>query len=327
MTARELLTGMASLRVLIVGDLCLDQWCHYDPKFGERSAETGIPRLAVTRTEFTPGAGGTVAANLRALGVEQVSVLGIVGEDGHGFELLRALTARNISTELVWRESKVPTFTYSKLINVSTQIEDQARVDFIFTGQMPPAADEAICSRLREYAHHFDVICVSDQAETESGGVITANVRNELKELARQGAFVWVDSRKRIELFRNAVLKVNEEEERSAFARTGWNNVRELRDRTDAPMIFVTCGGDGVRIATKETELRIPTRRISNPVDICGAGDSFSAGASCALALGADPEHAVRLGHLVASVTIMKKGTGTASPGELLEAERNLASY
>jgi rfaE bifunctional protein kinase chain/domain len=325
MKAAEFLTKLAGLRVLIVGDLCLDQWCRYEPALAERSAETGIPRLAVTRTECTPGAAGTVAANLRSLGVGQVSVLAVVGDDGHGHELVRALNGRNIGTDLVLRQEELPTFTYTKLINAATGREDQPRVDFIFNDQMPAGVDATIASRLRYYAQHFDVICVSDQAETESGGVVTANVRSVLEDLARGDRLIWVDSRKRIELFRRCVLKVNEEEARDALLRTGCATLTELRQHANAPLLFVTCGGEAVRIAGRNGEFRVPTLRNPSPVDICGAGDSFTAGASCALALGADPEIAAHLGHLVASVTIMKKGTGSASPAELAEAERNLA--
>ncbi len=57
----------------------------------------------------------------------------------------------------------------------------------------------------------------------------------------------------------------------------------------------------------------IPTTPVANPVDICGAGDSFSAGAALALAADASPTDAVLFGNLVASITIMKKGTGTAT--------------
>jgi sugar/nucleoside kinase (ribokinase family) len=66
----------------------------------------------------------------------------------------------------------------------------------------------------------------------------------------------------------------------------------------------------------------VPARAVENPVDICGAGDSFSAGAAMAMAVTRSPEEAVAFGHLVASITIMKKGTGTASPDEVLAAER-----
>jgi sugar/nucleoside kinase (ribokinase family) len=60
---------------------------------------------------------------------------------------------------------------------------------------------------------------------------------------------------------------------------------------------------------------------VGKPVDICGAGDSFSAGAAVALAVTGSPLEAARFGNLVASITIMKKGTGTASPEELMAHE------
>jgi len=53
-------------------------------------------------------------------------------------------------------------------------------------------------------------------------------------------------------------------------------------------------------------------------VDICGAGDSFSAGAAMALKACGNPLEAAEFGNLVASITIMKNGTGTASPEEVL---------
>ena len=52
----------------MLGDVCLDRWCYYDPDLTEPSRETGIPRIAVVRTEVTPGAAGTIANNLVSLG-------------------------------------------------------------------------------------------------------------------------------------------------------------------------------------------------------------------------------------------------------------------
>ncbi len=85
-----------------------------------------------------------------------------------------------------------------------------------------------------------------------------------------------------------------------------------------APVLYVTLGVDGVALVTAEGESRIPTRNVGKPVDICGAGDSFTAGAAMALLVTGSPEEAAQFGNLVASVTIMKPGTGTASPAELL---------
>jgi bifunctional ADP-heptose synthase (sugar kinase/adenylyltransferase) len=67
MKAAEVLEGIKKLRVLVVGDICLDRWCRYEPSEAEPSRETGIPRIGVVRTEVTPGAAGTVANNLIAL--------------------------------------------------------------------------------------------------------------------------------------------------------------------------------------------------------------------------------------------------------------------
>ena len=101
MTIPEILDGIKKLRALVVGDICLDRWCTYDPATSEPSAETGIPRLGIVATEVTPGGGGTVANNLAALGPARVAVLGVRGDDGFGFELDRALTERGIDASLM----------------------------------------------------------------------------------------------------------------------------------------------------------------------------------------------------------------------------------
>src|SRR5205085_603844 len=67
-TDEEILRALPDLSALVIGDICLDRWCKYDPNLALASAETGIPRTAVVSDVCTPGAGGTVAANLRALG-------------------------------------------------------------------------------------------------------------------------------------------------------------------------------------------------------------------------------------------------------------------
>jgi sugar/nucleoside kinase (ribokinase family) len=68
---------------------------------------------------------------------------------------------------------------------------------------------------------------------------------------------------------------------------------------------------------------RVPTKNVAHPVDICGAGDSFSAGAALALSITNSPDEALRFGNMVASITIMKKGTGIATPAEVLMAEQS----
>lgn len=148
MTATEILSALPLQSALVVGDICLDRWCTYDPAESEPSRETGLPRIAVVSTEVTPGAGGTVANNLAALGLGRVAVLGAIGEDGFGHELNAALHQRGIERPLI-RSSLIPTFTYTKLINSETGVEDKPRVDFIYKHDLPPGMEDAILEKLR----------------------------------------------------------------------------------------------------------------------------------------------------------------------------------
>lgn len=322
----QILSGITRMNVLVVGDICLDRWCIYDPDLAEPSRETGLPRVAVLSYETTAGAGGTVANNLVAMGVGSVSVLGVIGDDGAAYELRRALAARGIDSSRMVTAPQAQTFTYTKYLNLNTGIEDLPRSDFINTTPWPESVEAFVVEQLQAAAGRADVILVSDQAETDTGGVITSAVREELAELGRTapGKVIFVDSRMRAEHFRDVIVKINEEEAEMACARLKLGrDFARLRNHTQAPLFLVTHGGDGVDVFSAGAAHFVETEREPNPVDICGAGDSFSAGAAMALAVTGDPVRAAAFGNLVASITIMKRGTGTASPDEILgKAER-----
>ncbi len=321
MNTPEILRTFRGLRVLVVGDVCLDRWCRYDPREGLPSRETGIPRVGVVSTEVTPGAAGTIANNLAALGAGRVAVLGVVGEDGFGWELDRALRARGIDADLLIRSAEVPTFTYTKLINAATEEEDLPRLDFIHTREISEALESRVVDALNNVSGNFDVVIVSDQAETAAGGVVTARMREALTPIAGKRV-VWVDSRVRSEHFRGVILKPNRDEAEAASIRAlGRVDFAALRSHTDARLLIVTHGGLGAEVFDPHGQTMVAGRPVGKPVDICGAGDSFSAGGAMTLAVTGSGVEAARLGNLVASITIMKKGTGTASPEEVLAAE------
>jgi rfaE bifunctional protein kinase chain/domain len=322
MTHAGILRKLPGLKALVVGDLCLDRWCTYDPRLAEPSRETGIPRTAVISVETTAGAAGTVANNLADLGVGEVAVMSAIGADGFGFEVKQALGRRRISTRWLKESPHYLTFTYTKLINASTGEEDLPRVDFVPNGPAPAAAEAAMLHELPLAAAEADVVYVADQAETENGGIISPAVREVLDWLAREHPqkVFFADSRVRIDQFRHLILKPNEDEA-ARVCQERFGDPRayaRLRAHTRAPLIFVTHGGSGVTWVDDVQEHFLVTPKVARPVDICGAGDSFSAGCGTALAAGATPAEAADFGHAVASVTVMKKGTGTATPAEIL---------
>jgi rfaE bifunctional protein kinase chain/domain len=329
MKTSEIFSRFRSLRTLVVGDICLDRWCTYDPALAEPSRETGLSRIAVISTETTAGAGGTVANNLAGLGAGRVAVLGAIGKDGYGFELKQALLRRRIESNLLVESDTVPTFTYTKLINQKTGVEDLARVDAVYKRPLPAEIESQIVQRLSTQAAGYDVIIVADQSETEFGGVITQRVRDAISELARRHSTktFWVDSRMRPELFRDVIVKPNEREAIEACQRAfGQVDFNALRVRIGGKPLIVTRGGDGAEIWDENGRSPVPApRKIEDPVDICGAGDSFTAGGALTHSVTNSAREASRVGNLVAAVTIMKKGTGVATPEEVLATEAKLA--
>ncbi|MGP0074335.1 MAG: bifunctional heptose 7-phosphate kinase/heptose 1-phosphate adenyltransferase [Bryobacteraceae bacterium] len=321
----NILSAFPRYSALVVGDICLDRWCTYDPATAEPSRETGIPRVGVVSTQVAPGAGGNVANNLASLGIGRAAVLGVLGEDGFAHELMRSLNARGISTDLLVRSDKVPTFTYTKLINAATGTEDLPRVDFINTQPLPDFVEQEILEYLREFAPSFDIIFVSDQADTRRGGVVTGAVRTLLEEITQADPkkIVWVDSRVRIERFRNMILKPNEREATAAsIGLFGEVDYQRLRNHGNSKLVFVTKGSSGVMVVEEGAESLVPAFPVAEPVDVSGAGDCFSAGAALALAITGSAVEAARFGNLVASVTVAKRGVSVASPEEVLAAAR-----
>jgi rfaE bifunctional protein kinase chain/domain len=321
--AAEILQAFPRYSALVVGDICLDRWCTYDPAMAEPSHETGLARTGVVSTEVSPGAGGNVANNLASLGISRAAVLGVIGDDGYAHELTRSLNARGVSTDLLVRSGQVSTFTYTKLVNAATGVEDLPRIDFINTRPLPDAVEQEVVGYLRDFATSFDIIFVSDQADTRFGGVVSLAVRTALEEIALADStkIIWVDSRIRVERFRNMILKPNQGEAKAAsIGLFGEVDYQRLRTHVNSKLLFVTKGSDGVVVVEDGSESLVPALRVHDPIDISGAGDSFSAGAAMALAITGSALEAARFGNLIASITVQKRGDGVASPAEVLAA-------
>jgi sugar/nucleoside kinase (ribokinase family) len=94
---------------------------------------------------------------------------------------------------------------------------------------------------------------------------------------------------------------------------------------------FVTHGADGISLYHHDPETAsvrvrdVPAYPVPGPIDIVGAGDSCSAGITCAMVSGATHEQAAAFGNLVASITVQQIGvTGTASPDQVRQRWREV---
>jgi phosphoglycolate phosphatase-like HAD superfamily hydrolase len=84
--------------------------------------------------------------------------------------------------------------------------------------------------------------------------------------------------------------------------------------------LFITRGSNGSLVIDENGIEEIPGLMILSKVDTVGAGDSYLAGVTAALAAGYDMKTAACLGSYVAGVTVQKLfQTGTATPEEIME--------
>ncbi len=336
----EVLAVLTDLRVIVVGDFFLDKYLVTDPLLSERSVETGLEARQVTQIRCSPGAAGTVTNNLSALGVGQIHAVGVIGDDGEGFELERGLRATGVDTEGLLRSSSRFTPTYTKpMVSESAGERELERLDIKNRSLLEDSNESAVIEQLtnlidssiqnpKSKIQNRTAVIVADQVEEHNCGVVTDNVREWICRLAAEDRelIVLADSRARIGLFRNVYIKPNKAESaratsfRSEVGLVTWEAAdvaNALCQRTAKP-VFLTMGEDGMIIATGAGVIHVLAMPASPEVDVVGAGDSVTAGIISALCAGGTPLEAACLGNLCASVTIRKIGeTGTASPDEL----------
>lgn len=329
---QELLERIRRVRAVVVGDFFLDQYWVVDPELVETSLETGLPAHQVVEVRHSPGAAGTVTNNLCALGVGQVDVIGLVGDDGPGWELRRDLERRGaLTTGLLTTPARLtPVYTKPMFRRGGVEREGER---FDLKNRRPTSAQDQgkIIRLLRRLTPEADAVLVMDQVAEMDAGVVGTAVREEIHRLAKQAERrIWLaDSRFRIGDFRHVMIKPNRLE---ASRATGLppdavpKLLTALFSRTGRP-VFVTLAEEGMAGYDGVQMIQLPGVPVSGAVDPVGAGDSASAALAAGLAAGASLVEAMELALLAASVTIRQIGTtGVATPEEILAAASEVGS-
>ena len=310
----------------IIGDFCLDIYWRADMTRSELSRETPHFPLPVVDERVSPGAGGNVAANIAALRPSRILALSLYGNDWRGELLLREMYSRRIDCSRFVKLAGRFTNAYCKPLRkgFSDVIYEDPRLDFENTEPIDSETEDLVIKRLGDIAAQADILCVADQFRC---GIVTDCVREAIVRLAREGLPVIVDSRYKVGLYTDCILKPNEVEcWRAIYGDDGWKNA-SLKDLTSAAdelavrnrsTVFCTLGANGSYLTEGAYGPLTPAVPVYGKVDICGAGDTTLAAFACALAAGAGREEAAQLAAMASAVTVKKIGmTGTASFEEI----------
>jgi D-beta-D-heptose 7-phosphate kinase/D-beta-D-heptose 1-phosphate adenosyltransferase len=335
--ARELLDMFVGRRVLLVGDLMMDEWAI--GSVARISPEAPIPVVRMPLTPQAragkPGGAGNVAAILLGLGAA-VKVVGMVGDDENGRRLLTILEGSGADVSSVLKDPSRPTTHKLRIIAGRQQL---VRVDTEMTDPISSELAGQIRDQVRNGLPEADVVVVADYAK----GLLTeASLPPDVIAEARTaGIPLCVDPKPaNINLFRGAyMVSPNEAEAVAAAGNTDrlagkvWYEEGDLdmpktvllagialRKKLKADLVFVTRGDQGIAVFDREGVHEIPTASVEGGVgDGTGCGDAAIAASALALASGADLWAAAMVANAAGGVVSRFVGVHSPQPDEIIE--------
>ncbi len=312
---KKILARFAKARVLVVGDLVLDEFVWGN---AERiSPEAPVPVVWAQDRSYMPGGASNVANNIASLG-GRAALCGLVGEDMHAASLVGCLRDRGIDVEGVMSEIGRPTTVKTRIIAAHQQV---VRVDWEKTHPVTPATSRRLLAAVRRAMPGVDAVIVEDYGK----GVVTPPVlKGVIAAARRNGKIVTVDPKiEHFGYYKGITAMTPNEKEASAGAgikivtdadvdRAG----RKLLQMSGAQGVLITQGEKGMKLFKGRRVTHIPT--VAQEVfDVSGAGDTVIAVFTLALASKVRMEDAAEIANVAAGIVVGKVGVAVATPQEI----------
>jgi D-beta-D-heptose 7-phosphate kinase/D-beta-D-heptose 1-phosphate adenosyltransferase len=325
---QHLLRTANKMRVLVVGDVMLDQFIW--GSVGRISPEAPVPVVDFERESFMPGGAANAARNLTALGVG-TELFGAVGRDHAAEQLRRLLREQHIGCAGVLAHPARATSVKTRVVAHKQQV---VRIDRETRDSLEAPLLKRLLAALKSKLNAADAVIVCDYGK----GVVSQPLLEALKQLCRsRGIWLSLDPKpvhhlnlsglslitpNRKEAFELA--KLPEEVRHSNpladvhLRRAADTLLRELRPA----ILLITLGDLGMLLCQHGQEpFHIPT--VAREVfDVSGAGDTVIASFTLAVAAGASPVEAAIISNHAAGIVVGKVGTATVAPEELLASFR-----
>ena len=324
--AKEILAVAHKTRVLVVGDVMLDQFIWGG--VSRISPEAPVPVVDFSRESFMPGGAANVARNLVSLETP-AELFGVIGHDDAARKLQKLLGEQNIGCTGLVRNGKRHTSIKTRIVAHQQQV---VRIDRETRGALDPQTTAKLLAGFKAGLAGADAVIVGDYGK----GVVTQPLLNELKSLCRErGIWLSLDPKpvhhlnlnglslitpNRKEAFELADLP-DETKNENPFADKNLMLVAErLLAELRPAVLLITLGELGMLLCQRgQKPFHIPT--VAQEVfDVSGAGDTVIATFTLAIAAGASPFEAAMLSNHAAGIVVGKVGTATTSPEELLKS-------
>lgn len=315
---REILESIPGRRVLVVGDVMMDEYVL--GKVRRISPEAPVMVVEVDRDSCTPGGAANVVNNVQSLG-GSAAIIGVVGDDDSGRQLCSILASNGADVSGVVTDPTRPTTRKTRVIAHNQQV---VRVDRESKKKHADKTVKQVVSHLKEQIDLADVILFSDY---DKGMAISAITEAVISLAAAQGKRVIVNAKPRnLKLFSNAFLVSVNQSEAEAGSRVVISGDSDLpraargmfNPKTGSPeVILITRGADGMSIINRSGEMvTVPAHRVE-VYDVAGAGDSVVSVISLALAVGATVQESAVLASAAGAAVVRKVGVAAVSREEI----------
>ncbi len=316
--AEELIRAMRDRRIVVLGDVMLDEFIWGDVT--RISPEAPVPVVDIRRESVHLGGAANVLANLVALGAK-ACVVGVVGNDSAGQRLRASLkqTSPLQSDDYLVIDEKRPSTTKTRIIAhnqlvVRTDREQRSPVN----GQ----TESRILESLRQALQGADAFIISDYDK----GVVTPRILSEILPTAYAQAPVLIDPKIRnFSHYRPASLITPNHHEAlrmtnlEADSDDGLHQAaRIIRQNLSCDAVLITRGDRGIMLLEGDNDPVFVETAAREVYDVTGAGDTVIATLAAALSAGATMLEAANLANHAAGIVVGKVGTATTSADELL---------
>ena len=323
---RRLLEGAAKARIVVLGDVILDQFVW--GRVTRISPEAPVPVVDFDRESFIPGGAANVARNLANLNVT-TEILGVVGQDDAAHTLRKLLTQNKIGCSGLLSLPGRITSIKTRIVAHQQQV---VRVDRETRGDISGPMLKRLLRQLEKTLDGADALILGDYAK----GVITQPLLDVVSKLCRErGIWLSLDPKPlhSLDLSGVSLLTPNRKEafELASITDDGRHdsptqdaNLLRVADKLFvdyAPaLLLITLGEQGMLLCQREQKpFHIPT--VAQEVfDVSGAGDTVIASFTLAVVLGASPIEAAIFSNHAAGVVVGKVGTATVHAQELIDS-------
>jgi D-beta-D-heptose 7-phosphate kinase/D-beta-D-heptose 1-phosphate adenosyltransferase len=315
---KKIISNFKNARVLVVGDLILDEFLWGD--VSRISPEAPVPVVWVKKESFMPGGASNVANNLSSLGGKVFSV-GVIGRDRHGAILKSELEQKGINTSGVFVDESRPTTLKTRVVAQHQQV---VRIDKEKTDRLSDSIVSKIAGYVESAVKNIDAVVIEDYGK----GVITPKLLSRILPAAKRAKkIILVDPKEEhFKYYRGITVITPNNHEASRAVGFEIKDAASLKkagkvllDKLKCKIALITLGENGMAVFQKAKPMKqIPT--VAQEVfDVSGAGDTVIATYTLALASGADPVTAAYISNCAAGIVVGKVGIAVVTPDELLD--------